>query len=242
VGAVKALDAAGQAISDSTANTTTTGTYCWRAEYSGDSNYTAGPTRTPRANIVEVCKTPGIYGTHPPVTQAGIDALVTKIGGPLTICSQDISLPLKGGRNPMVTAINCVANNPTPGAGGTICEGTSLNDLFEACNAECAAVAVNGGKQVIVTINNVQIDCNVSLNCYNNGLSYDPATNQCTADQACLHELRVVVGTCSISGALCSDNVACPVGETCEPGSASPDSCQEAKDNSCTIFSGPAKK
>jgi hypothetical protein len=267
VGAAKALDAAGQATSDSTGNTTTAGTYCWRAEYSGDSVYTAGPHTnatnecfTVEVNVVEVCKTPGFYGTHPLVTQAGIDALVTKIGGPLTICGQDISninvpdpasaieaicakpstdqnLPLKGGRNLMVTAINCVANNPTPGPGATACEGTSVNDLFEACNTECATVATNGGKQVIVTINNVQIDCNVSLDCYNNGLGYDPATNQCTDNQACLHELSVV-GTCSTSGTLCSDNVDCPAGETCEPGSASPDSCQEAKGNNCTIFSG----
>ncbi|HXJ82353.1 MAG TPA: Ig-like domain-containing protein, partial [Candidatus Methylomirabilis sp.] len=41
VGGVKTLDGNGQATSDSTAGTTTPGKYCWRAEYSGDANYTA---------------------------------------------------------------------------------------------------------------------------------------------------------------------------------------------------------
>ena len=194
-------------------------------------------------------------------SQAGLDAIGNKIGGPVTICGQTIdninvpdpasaieaicvtpstdqTLPLHGGRNLMVTAINCVANNPTPGPGATICEGTSVNDLFEACNTECAAVAAaNAGSQVIVTISGVQIDCNTALDCYNNGNGFDPATGQCSAVQACIHE-GSLVGTCSVSGTLCSDNVACPQGETCDQGSADPDSCKAARGNSCTIFSG----
>jgi hypothetical protein len=262
VGAAKALDAAGQATSDSTGNTTTAGTYCWRAEYSGDSVYTAGPHTnatnecfTVVVNVAEICKSPGYFGNHPNVTQAGIDALATKLGGPLTICGQDISnvnvpdpasgleaicvkpstdknLPLKGGRNLMVAALNCVANNPTPGPGATVCEGVSINDLFEACNAECAAVALQGGQQVIVTINNVEINCNEALDAYNNGLGSQGGA------AACVHE-GSTVGVCSISGGLCSNNVPCPQqGEECKGGPADSGPCTEALGNSCTIFSG----
>jgi hypothetical protein len=41
IGSAVTLDGAGQATSASTTNTTTIGTYCWRAEYSGDSVYLA---------------------------------------------------------------------------------------------------------------------------------------------------------------------------------------------------------
>jgi hypothetical protein len=210
--------------------------------------------------LVEVCKSPGYFGNHPIVTQAGIDALINKIGGPLTICGQNIdnvnvpdpasaleaicvkpstdkTLPLKGGRNLMVAALNCVANDPTPAPGATVCEGVSIDDLFEACNAECAAVAAVGGKAVVVTINNVEIDCNAALDCYNNGQGFDPASGLCNGQVACFHE-GSTVGTCSGSGDLCSDNIACPQGEVCQKGSATPGDCGEARGNTCTIFGG----
>src|SRR5205823_3377382 len=41
VGTAKTL-VNGQATSDTTTNTTNAGTYCWRAVYSGDANYTTG--------------------------------------------------------------------------------------------------------------------------------------------------------------------------------------------------------
>jgi len=267
VGSDKAL-VAGAAASDSTSDTTAIGQYCWRARYLGDANYdvqnhtnaTTECFTTEAIVISEVCKTPGYFGNHTTVTQAGIDALTLKIGTPLTICGQDITNvsvpdpasaieaicakpstdktePLKAGRNLMAAALNCVANNPTPAPGATVCEGVSINDLFEACNAECATVASQGGRQVIVTINGVQINCNPALDCYNNGLGFDPTTGACSAQQVCMHE-NSLVGTCSQSGTICSNNVPCPQGETCDHTPADPTSCTEALGNTCTIFSG----
>lgn len=45
IGAVKTLNASGQATSDATSNTTAIGQYCWRAQYSGDGFY-AGSSHT----------------------------------------------------------------------------------------------------------------------------------------------------------------------------------------------------
>ena len=62
IGATKPL-VAGAAASDSTANTTTVGKYCWRAEYSGDSFYNSSSHTNAASECFTVVSQPAILGT-----------------------------------------------------------------------------------------------------------------------------------------------------------------------------------
>jgi hypothetical protein len=62
VGATKTLNASGSATSDATSNTSTVGTHCWRAEYSGDAIYLASS----HTNTTTECFTTVAPPTPPP--------------------------------------------------------------------------------------------------------------------------------------------------------------------------------
>ncbi len=86
VGAVKTLDASGQATSDSTTNTNTPGPYCWRAEYSGDTNYNPASHTDATQECFSITQPPLEFNTQPlpgsgTVLQTSLSDTATISGG-----------------------------------------------------------------------------------------------------------------------------------------------------------------
>jgi len=85
VGAAKTL-ANGSATSDATTNTNTPGKYCWRAQYSGDSNYSAASHTDATAECFNVLRPPVELTTQPSpnngtVGQTALSDIATLSGG-----------------------------------------------------------------------------------------------------------------------------------------------------------------
>jgi hypothetical protein len=193
------------------------------------------------------------------ITQLALNQAMDKIGGgPLTICgelvdntkvpdqasalealcvkpSTDLNLPLQVARQLMSLALNCAATSDQ--AVVEICDGTSFEDVFHACNEACATA---GGHVVTADVNGHIIDCGDTVDCLNNGGIFDPATGQCGGSSGCHDETATEVGACTVSGEFCSSNLECPPGAgECKPGPAgSPGACNAARANNCTIFGG----
>ncbi len=71
VGATKALSG-GSATSDASANTTAVGTYCWRAEYSGDGLYSSGSHTNKTSECFTTVKQPSATATTSSPTGGGV--------------------------------------------------------------------------------------------------------------------------------------------------------------------------
>jgi len=137
-------------------------------------------------------------------------------------------------------ALNCVISG-----GPADCSASSTATLFSACNAACVAGNTTG------MINGQPVDCIDAIDCANNGGTFDMTTLFCQT------------GICSDNGSPCNDDnlgrcanpstamclrtpschtqPLCSSPELCfePPGSAgSSKQCKDARQNTCTIFSG----
>lgn len=185
----------------------------------------------------EICRTPGYWGTH--------GGVITRLGLlPLTVCGKPISqvLPINAATSSLeaicvspqgdktlqlarqltAAALNCAMF----GAAG--CGGSSIESLFSACNATCV-----GDPLATLTVQ----QCIDQVDCWNNGGQWNGMS--CT------------MGTCSTNGEPCAADDECGDG-TCLPfpdscherdipgGDQSADTsneCNDARKNTCTIFS-----
>src|SRR5206468_2196281 len=82
--------------------------------------------------------------------------------------SLDQNLPLQVARQLMSAALNCAVSDNTPAA--EVCDGTSFEDVFHACNAACASA---GSHVVTADVGGHIIDCGDALDCLNNGQLFD---------------------------------------------------------------------
>jgi hypothetical protein len=193
------------------------------------------------------------------ITQLALNLAMDKAGGSLTICgevvsntqvgsgesaleaicvkpSTDPSSPLQVARQLMSAALNCAISNDDLNA--AYCEGTSNNDIFNACNTACATA---GGHTVTAQVNGFTVSCGAAIDCLNNGLVFHLDTGVCGPESSGCHDESLTnVGACSLSGDLCSSNDPCAAGAgECRPGPAgSSKACNAARDNNCTIFGG----
>ena len=134
------------------------------------------------------------------ITQDLLDAFIAANGAGPIICGTEINntdvgnvnsaleaicVAVKGdprrqlARQLTAAALNCIITNADgtetcTAATGDICDGVSIGDLFEACNAACAA------GDVTVTVDSTEIDCISAIDCFNNGGTFDEATGECT--------------------------------------------------------------
>jgi len=191
---------------------------------SGNCSNVFDPTNDPSCAPDEFCRTPGFWGTHADddcvpltddckacsqnITQEVLDMAP---GGFIPICGEDICNTLVDDASSAVEAIcmrvqgqitrqlarqltaarlNCIVS----GEGGGPCDGISINDLFDACNAACAA----GDVEVMVGPDTV--NCIDAIDCFNNGGMFDNASGDCTT------------GVCVVNGGLNGPNGAIPCG------------------------------
>ncbi len=136
IGAVKAL-AAGAATSDATTNTNTVGTYCWRAEYAGDTNYLASSHTNATTECFTVAKLPSSTTTTANPTGTGVlpgtsvvdNATVTGTG---PVPTGDVTFFLC--QPAEVTAAGCPAGGTQIGAVKALAAGAATSDATSNTN------------------------------------------------------------------------------------------------------------
>jgi hypothetical protein len=180
------------------------------------------PINSPECNPVEICRTPGFWGTHADdaeknkencrnITQEVIDATLSDS---LTICGKIIGettdLPLP--RNDSAVEALCVAPKGEPklqlarqltaaalncvlsyGPGHDNCSGSSIEELFAECSSADACSGNVG-------------TCIEELDCFNNGGTW----NEDGPKPFCQ------TGECA-NGDACNSNVVCSDESTCTP-------------------------
>ncbi len=115
VGAAKTLNAGGSALSDSTSLTVIPGTYCWRAQYSGDSNYAPASHTDATAECFNIATPPLVINTQPNPTTG------TVLQDPLA----DVAT-VTGGNNPTGTlTFNLFAPSDPPCSGAPVFTSTA---------------------------------------------------------------------------------------------------------------------
>ena len=160
-------------------------------------------------------------------------------GDPLTICGTDITNASVGNVNSaleaicvspkgdsvlqlarqlMSAALNCIITSGGNGDSctsltGAVCDGVSIEDVFNACNTACEA------GDVTATVDSTLINCIEVIDCFNNGgETFDPILG-CLGDSGC-HEAELDNG--------CVDFT--------PPGPAgSPKACNDARKNDVEI-------
>jgi hypothetical protein len=186
--------------------------------------HTFDETNDPSCSVTEFCRTPGFWGTHADAdpdkacSQDITSAVIAAAGGSITICGETLTAaattappPPNGNASSAIEAmcvrvqgqparqlarqltaarLNCIVSGETGGA----CDGVSVNEVFDLCNAACPA-------DIEVTIGSDTVNCIDALDCFNNGGQFDNATGVCTT------------GTCSVGGADCSEDNPCAEGE-----------------------------
>jgi hypothetical protein len=175
--------------------------------------------------VTAICRTAGFFGTHAAadalngcsqnITQQIIDAAggldvcgvtltttdLTAVSAVEAICvSPQGSQRLQLVRQLTTTSLNCVlstvGDDATCAAGNDQCDGvTSINAVFDACNAFCAANTTSEFGA-----------CIDALDCFNNGGTLN-ASGEC------------ITGTCfdgtTDTGVPCGPEVSCPTGQEC---------------------------
>jgi hypothetical protein len=109
------------------------------------------------------------------------------------------NIELQLARQLTAAALNCIVSNSgsddaciaLTDTAGVPCGGTSIEAIWNACNAECDN---DGDVTVDVDLDNdpatpdVAVSCIAALDCFNNGFVLDPATGECTDEQSGCHE------------------------------------------------------
>jgi hypothetical protein len=208
-----------------------------------------------------VCRTPGFWSTHAGEEKKGVNITQSVIqlgGGSLSICGQTIDSTQVGdedsaleamctkpqadtriqlARQLTALALNCVVSGDPAGAAN--CMGAPFESAFTACNAACTA---NTDAAQIA-------GCIPLVDCLNNGgtLLTDAGgflcqTGTCSDNQApCSAGDR---SRCGAPTAACVPRPGChdePLPSPFEPPgpAGSSNSCNAARNNSCTIFNCP---
>ena len=177
----------------------------------------------------EICRTPGFWGTHagtnsPACAQNITQAAIDNCDGCLEVCGEVIdntlvnwadsaveaicvspsgNIRLQLARQLTATALNCCVSG-----NGSTCNGSSIDEIFNACNSTCATSEQLSGP-ITALVGTDTVDCIKALDCYNNGGDFDTATGFCQT------------GTCANddpcnSTTPCIDLSACtPLSDTC---------------------------
>jgi hypothetical protein len=129
-------------------------------------------------------------------------------------------------------ALNCIITNAEGvpvdstctdfGAGltGSVCDGVSIEAIFDLCNAACASGEVDA--DLDNDPSNADVSCIAAIDCFNNGFIVGP-DGECTGDSSgCHDEDRLLVNGCF---------------DFDPPGAAgSPRECNDSRKNCITIF------
>ncbi|MBI3833812.1 MAG: hypothetical protein HY287_05735 [Planctomycetes bacterium] len=189
----------------------------------------------------ETCRTPGFWDTH----ACGTDGVhceksnssnltqkaLNECGGCVNICGDVINNTLLNNsdsalesmcvavtgaqRLQLVRQLTAAALNCCVSGKGGACTGASIDAVFNACNAACAA----GG--TTTHINGQVVDCVGALDAFNNGLLSD------------CHDR--ILGVCG-DGSICTEQVPCAHGPCGAPGPAgSSNACNSAISNKCYV-------
>jgi hypothetical protein len=198
---------------------------------------------------VEICRTPGFWGTHAGIEKTGSQNITQQVlnqyGGSLQICGHPITttdltntsaveaicVAIKGNSSLQVArqltaaALNCILTNSAGGCGTgqnltDACAGVSIDPVFKACNDPANLCAVTA-----TLTDGTVVDCISALDCFNNGGSFDPATGTCSASINSCHDQPLVTGCFNFE----------------PPGPAgSPRECNTARKDNCTILCSTA--
>jgi hypothetical protein len=197
----------------------------------------------------EICRTPGFWGTHGGTEKTGSQNITGDVlgvfGGSLSICGvtidttaealQAICVSPKGdsrlqlARQLTSAALNCgitdAASMCTGQSGALPCDGTSVQDVFNACNTACT------NNEVSATIGSDTFSCIAAIDCFNNGGVFDTSDGSCNCPGG-FDENGECANSCHsqpLTAEGCFDFV--------PPGPAgSPRACQEARKDCTTIF------
>jgi hypothetical protein len=176
---------------------------------------------------LEICGTP-VTNTDECSVESALEAICVSPKG--NSC-------LQLGRQLTAAALNCAITKSTnsdtgacqfpdceatPGGVGAACEGLSIGAIFAACNEECGEEPCSVTAAVDLDDNpdtpDVTVNCIGALDCFNNGLTIDTATGECTDTLSGCHERE-----------LCGDFQ--------PPGAAgSPGECSDSRKNCVSIF------
>lgn len=212
-------------------------------------------------SVLEVCRTPGFWGTHAGTEKSGSSnitlAVLNAVNG-VEVCGKLVdSTAVASGSSALeamcvsprgdkrlqlvrqltATALNCVMSG-----GGPFCEGVSIGETFNRCNALCESAANND--EVVACID--------ALDCFNNGgnmLSNGMCQKGTCANETADPCSRSADCGCDPAGA----SIACnPLPESCHtrplintdlglsfpnPGPAgSSSACHAANRNGCTLL------
>jgi hypothetical protein len=209
------------------------------------------PNNAPGCEVTEICRTPGFWGTHGGTEKSNsfqiTGTVLDLFGGTLQICGvtvdsvedalQAICVSPKGdsslqlARQLTSAALNCAISNSagTPGTctaqdGLAPCAGTSIADIFEACNTACPG-------STSAELDGHTFSCIGAIDCFNNGGLFDVATNGCSCEFGVDEETGECLNSCHTQ----------PLESDClsfvPPGSAgSSTACKDARKDCVTIF------
>jgi hypothetical protein len=209
------------------------------------------PNNAPGCEVTEICRTPGFWGTHGGTEKSNsfqiTGTVLDLFGGTLQICGvtvdsvedalQAICVSPKGdsslqlARQLTSAALNCAISNSagTPGTctaqdGLAPCAGTSIADIFEACNTACPG-------STSAELDGHTFSCIGAIDCFNNGGLFDVATNGCSCEFGVDEETGECLNSCHTQ----------PLESDClsfvPPGSAgSSTACKDARKDCITIF------
>ncbi|MGH7819989.1 MAG: hypothetical protein ACREQ9_09460 [Candidatus Binatia bacterium] len=188
------------------------------------------------AEVDEICRTAGFWSTHAGTEKDRANNItgdvIAAAGGCLEICGEIIDetsvdsadsalealcVKIEGetlrqlARQLTAAALNCVITN-----GSGDCTGVSVESLFQACNAACAA----GG--VTAQVDGSSVDCIAAIDCFNSGGAFDTGSGECSSSDRNCESRPLVNETLGL--------------DFDPPGPAgSPKACKSAKKSKCTV-------
>jgi hypothetical protein len=154
-----------------------------------------------------------------------------------------------GGTNwQLVRQLTAAALNCGVSGGPCDCAGSSIADIFAACDAAC----IDG--ETTAMVDDDPIDCTLAVDCFNNGGTFDTATNTCKIGN-CITLEGADIGDCGLDG-VCPEDSSCVAipgnchdrdlpEEICDSSTekcaaSSSKECKAAKDSACTVV-GPGE-
>ena len=185
------------------------------------------------------------------ITQAVID----HCGGCLNVCGEIITntalknadsaveatcvrpsgnIRLQLARQLTATALNCCVSG-----GGNNCSDVSIEETFNLCNEACAESSQLKGAIMVTLSSGATINCIKAIDCFNNGGTYQPATNETPASCEKLpdncHEQEIPLEALGLTNCVAEDGV------TLRQGSAgSSKECNTAKNSTyCAVLAKP---
>jgi cysteine-rich repeat protein len=213
---------------------------------------------TPPEGGAELCRTPGFWATHACGAYGGFtqcekanssnitQTVINDCGGCLDVCGDVITntgvlnadsaleamcvSPRGAQILQLVRQLTAAALNCCISASDASCGGVSVEPVFSACNAACAA------GQVTAVVGGNTVNCINAVDCFNNGGQFDSSNGACWFGFAdnCHQRAEDNFGICD-DGTICTDGT-CADGSQCKPGPAgSSRACSSATANKCQV-------